>query len=76
MLGLEEILIQTVIGNENDNIDIEEFSTKFMKMHGVDLYDPINVQTEIERIENYITEFESQVDFVLTEKNSIVYIQI
>ena len=67
---------KTVIGNENDNIDIEEFSTKFMKMHGVDLYDPINVQTEIERIENYITEFESQVDFVLTEKNSTVYIQI
>ena len=57
-------------------IDLLEFSNTYMKMHGVELYDPIKIATKIEEIENYVTGFKSEIDFVLTEKNSTTYINV
>lgn len=61
---------------EDGKIDIVEFSKKYMDMHGVKLYDPIKVSKKTEELEDYITKFKSEVDFVLTEKNSTTFIEI
>lgn len=68
---------KTELKNEKDgNIDILDFSKKYMDMHGLELYDPIDIKTKIEELENYIMKFESEVDYVLTEKNSTTFIEI
>jgi len=61
---------------DETKIDLVEFSNTYMKMHGVDLYDPINIAKKIEEIEEYVTQFKSEVDFVLTEKNSTTKIPV
>lgn len=46
------------------------FSEKYMKMHGVSLYDPLGLGKKIEDLENYITEFDNQIDYILSESNA------
>ena len=69
---------KTKIGNDKDenNLDIVDFSKKYIDMHGVKLYDPIKIASKIEHLEEYITQFKSEVDFVLTEKNSTTIIEL
>lgn len=69
---------KTKMTNEKDEgkIDLVEFSTTYMDMHGVKLYDPIKISSKIEEIETYVTGFKSEVDFVLTEKNSTTFIEV
>ena len=63
--------------NKDENkMDLVEFSKKFMEMHGVKLYDPLHVTTKIDEIEKYITDFESEVDYILAEKNSVTMINL
>lgn len=64
--------------NQKDDakVDIVEFSKKYMDMHGVQLYDPLNVAKKIDDLEKYITGFKEEVDFVLTEKNSTTVIEV
>lgn len=57
-------------------IDLQAFSSTYMEMHGVKLYDPIKCSSKIEELESYITNFKSEVDFVMTEKNSTTYIDV
>src|SRR5690606_32773454 len=61
---------------DETKIDLVEFSNTYMKMHGVELYDPINIAKKIEEIEEHVTQFKSEVDFVLTEKNSTTKIPV
>jgi len=62
---------------KNDTkIDLHEFSKTYVDMHGVKLYDPIKVASKIEELEEYVSGFKSEVDFVLTEKNSTTYIEV
>jgi hypothetical protein len=69
---------KTKMTNEKDDgkIDLVEFSRSYMDMHGVKLYDPIKISSKIEDIESYVTGFKSEVDFVLTEKNSTTFIEV
>lgn len=57
-------------------MDLVEFSKKYMEMHGVKLYDPLNISKKIESLEEYITNFENEIDYVLSEKNSVTFIDI
>ena len=61
---------------EDSKMDINEFSTTYLGLHGVKLYDPIKISSKISETEDYITKFKSEVDFVLTEKNSTTYINV
>ena len=69
---------KTKMTGEKDEgkIDLVEFSNTYMEMHGVKLYDPIKIASKIEDLETYITGFKSEVDFVLTEKNSTTFIEV
>ena len=64
-------------GDKNtDNVDIVDFSRKYMEMHGVKLFDPLKIGQRIETLEEYVSQFKSEVDFVLTEKNSTTFIEV
>lgn len=61
---------------EGENFDIVDFSKKYMEMHGVTLFDPLNVSKKIEDVDSYITNFENEVDYVLSEKNATTTITV
>lgn len=69
---------KTKMSGEKDEskFDLTEFSTTYVDLHGVKLYDPLKISSKIDEIENYITGFKSEVDFILTEKNSTTYIEV
>lgn len=56
--------------------ELSAYSDEYMKVNGLGLYDPINVKDKIVQLENFITEFESQVDHVLSEKNATTLIRV
>lgn len=57
-----------------------EFSTSYckdyMKMHGLELYDPIQIRGKIAEIDDYITSFLDEVDQVLSEANATTKITV
>jgi len=61
---------------DDKGLDVEIYSKSFMKMNGVSIDDPIKIQDKIAELDAYITEFESQVDFVLSESNAVTKISI
>jgi len=64
-------------GDKNDTtLDIFQFSKTYMSMHGVELYDPLNVPNKVKKLEDYLMQFRSEVDFILTEKNSTTLIEL
>ena len=68
---------KTTRENKDDKtMDLVEFSKKYMDMHGVKLYDPLGINVKIEHIENYIRDFENEVDYILSEKNATTMIEV
>lgn len=61
---------------EKQQMTLEEFSKTYVSLHGVELYDPIKVSQKIEQLENYITQFEQEVDYIMSEKNAVTMIDI
>lgn len=66
---------KTKLDKEDSKTDIVDFSRKYVEMHGVKIYDPLQIKKKIDEIENYVTTFNGEVDFVLTEKNSTTLIE-
>lgn len=56
--------------------NLNEFSEKYIEMHGVKLTDPIKITEKIENLEKFVREFEDEVNYVLTEKNSTTMISV
>lgn len=56
--------------------ELSDYSTKFMEVNGLNLYDPLSIKDRIADQETFITEFENQVDHVLSEKNATTYIKV
>ena len=61
---------------EKQQMSLEEFSKVYVNMHGVELFDPIKLSQKIEQLESYITQFEQEVDYVMSEKNAVTTIEI
>lgn len=61
---------------EKQQMSLEEFSKMYINLHGVELYDPLKVTLKIEQLEKYITQFEQEVDYILSEKNAITVITL
>ena len=61
---------------DDSKVDLTEFSSTYMKLHGTTIFDPLKISSKIEDIENYVTGFKSEVDFILTEKNSTTHIDV
>lgn len=57
--------------------DLEEDAyNSIEKLYKVDYVDPLKAESLIEKIEKEIVEFETNVDYVLSESNSTTYIEI
>ena len=61
---------------EKQQMTLEEFSKTYVNLHGVELFDPIKLAQKIEQLENYITQFEQEVDYIMSEKNAITLIEV
>ena len=61
---------------EKQQMSLEEFSKTYVSLHGVELYDPIKLSQKIEQLENYITQFDQEVDYIMSEKNAVTMIEL
>lgn len=57
-------------------MSLEEFSKTYINLHGVELFDPLKVSQKIEQLEQFITQFEQEVDYILSEKNATTFIEV
>lgn len=62
--------------DKDDNTNVKEFSRNYMETNSVDLFDKLNTPEKIENVETYIRDFESEVDYVLNEKNATTTINL
>lgn len=74
----QELEKKSTRDNDKDKqqMSLEEFSKQYMEMHGVELFDPIKIGQRVEELEAYITGFEKEVDYVLSEKNATTMIEV
>lgn len=61
---------------EKQQMSLEEFSKTYISLHGVELYDPLKITQKIEQLENFIVQFEQEVDYILAEKNATTFIEL
>lgn len=71
-------LLETMLGKEAKNVTIEsnEMAKKYLEDNEYEIVDPLKIVEKIETLEKEIDEFESEVDFVLSESNTITKISI
>lgn len=68
---------ETMNKNEKDDkTSIEEYQRGYMKLHQIELYDPISVKSQIDKLENYIDNFQAEVDHVLSESNATTKVEV
>lgn len=75
--NLEE-QIKIISGNAKEqNVEyIKAFSEGYKKRNGYEIVDPLEIDKEIEKLEKYVDDFESEVDAVLSEINATTFIEI
>jgi hypothetical protein len=57
-------------------VSLEDFSKSYISMHGVKLSDPLEVTKRCEQLEKYITQFEQEIDYLLSERNATTLIKV
>lgn len=62
-------LINNNKSDSENNKDSEELYKAYVKHNKKEIYDPLNLLKEIEKLEHEIDSFESEIDFVLNESN-------
>lgn len=62
--------------SKNKTSDIIDFEERYRDANGPEVIDPIKVSDKIKEIEDYIDNFKSEVDTVLTESNVITNIYL
>lgn len=61
---------------KNDADAYAKFIQDYMDRHSIELIDPIDIASKIEKLDEYITNFETEIDFCLSENNATVKISI
>ncbi|WXR62458.1 hypothetical protein WG909_04250 [Peptostreptococcaceae bacterium AGR-M142] len=72
-------IVEAMVGKENTknlSMDVSNFIKDYEKREGYKLVDPLKLKEKIDKLENDILEFESNVDFSLSESNSINQIAV
>lgn len=74
-----EAHIATVLGNDKTKIDsslIETITKSYKEQNEWELIDPLDIKSKIDKLEAYITDFTSEVDYKLSTSNSITEVDI
>lgn len=61
---------------DKQQMSLEEFSKTYFALNGVELHDPLKISQKIEQLEQFITQFQQEVDYVLSEKNATTMIKL
>lgn len=61
---------------DKQQMSLEEFSKMYISLHGVEVFDPIKISQKIEQLEQFIVQFEQEVDYVMSEKNAVTLITV
>lgn len=61
---------------DKDRMNVADYSKQYMTIHGVSLFDPLKIQGKVEDLDKFITEFQDEVDFLLSEKNATTTIEL
>jgi len=73
------VLLVTLVGKDGKNSSAEgvkEISDKYKADNEWELVNPLKLEEKIKTLEESIDGFESEVDFVLSESNSITKIEV
>jgi hypothetical protein len=62
--------------NSGEKMNVTDYSKSYMKIHSTEIFDPIKLEEKINSLEKFITDYESEVDFVLSEKNATTKISV
>ena len=75
--SLEKLLV-AMYGSDKktDSSMFEETSKSFRQQNEVKMFDPVGIEKMVAKLEKQITEFEGEVDFVLSESNAKTEIEI
>ena len=76
LLDKLESFLEATLGDNPSSKEIETVSEMFKEKNELKLYNPINVEKKIEKLEEEIEDFLMEVDFVLSESNSRTTIEI
>lgn len=71
--------VGVILGGENasKNIDmVNTFGETYRKENGWDVINPLDLKPIIENLDNSISEFENEVDVILSESNATTFIEI
>ena len=66
---------QTAAGTKDANLEAE-IKESIDRLYPLAIIDPIKVEDEIKKEEKFLEDFKGEVDFVLSESNSLTYIEI
>lgn len=61
---------------EKQQMSLEDFSKTYVSLHGVELFDPLKISQKIEQLEQFIVQFEQEIDYILSEKNATTFIEV
>lgn len=76
LLDKLESFLEATLGDNPSSKEIETVSEMFKEKNELKLYNPINIEKKIEKLEEEIEDFLMEVDFVLSESNSKTTIEI
>lgn len=71
----KQVQDQTSAGNKDPKIE-EQVRSSIDNLYAVSLIDPVKLEESIITLEKEISNFENEVDFVLSESNSTTYIEV
>jgi hypothetical protein len=66
---------QTQAGNKDVELE-KSLKESIERLYPVAMIDPLKIEEKIKEDEKFIEDFKSEVDFVLSESNSITYIEL
>lgn len=61
---------------KSDDTDVKSITEAYLKNNRIEAIDPLNIEACIEDLETYVTQFEKEVDFTLSESNALTKLDI
>ncbi len=74
-----EKYLSVVLGTDKNTRDpesVKAHTKDFEKRNKMELIDPLNIATKIEQLEKSIDDFETNVDYILSESNATTFVEV
>jgi hypothetical protein len=71
--------LEAALGKDNVKAgkdDVEAIRKPYIEANEFHLFDPLKVEETVEKLEKEVSEFEAEVDAVLSEANAVTFIEI